>query len=90
MPPSSITLSFSYKLNGLIVNYTKKYQEIQVGNLLMFQNMRKRKYTILVKSYSIYIYIYYLEIYPFTTGETTTGVIVAASIRYKVIFTNDT
>ena len=37
----------------------------------------------------IYIYIYYLEIYPFTTGATTTGVIVAASIRYKVIFTND-
>ena len=37
-----------------------------------------------------YIYIFYLEIYPFTTGATTTGVIVAASIRYKVIFTNDT
>jgi hypothetical protein len=31
-----------------------------------------------------------LDIYPFTTGATTTGVIVAASIRYKVIFTNDT
>jgi len=38
----------------------------------------------------IYIYIYYLEIYPFTMGATTTGVIVDASIRYKVIFTNDT
>ena len=37
-----------------------------------------------------HIYIYNLEIYPFTTGATTTGVIVAASIRYKVIFTNDT
>jgi hypothetical protein len=54
----------------------------------------------------LYIYIYikskgiyqpenlmsnvYLEIYSFTMGTTTTGVIVAASIRYKVIFTNDT
>jgi hypothetical protein len=34
--------------------------------------------------------IFYLEIYPFTTGEATTGVIVAASLRYKVIFTIDT
>ena len=29
----------------------------------------------------IYIYVFYLEIYPFTTGATT---------RYTAIFTNDT
>ena len=41
-----------------------------------------------IYTHTLYIYIFYLEIYPFTTGATTTGVIVAASIRYKVIFTH--
>ena len=47
---------------------------------------------IIFDTYYVYIsiYIYYLDIYPFTTGETTTGVIVAACIIYKVIFANDT
>jgi len=47
------------------------------------------KIHLLNKRYSklnlINVNIYYLEIYPFTTGATTIGVIVAASIRYNVI-----
>ena len=84
-------LSFKMFLEGVntlltcILSVAYRWRKMVLGIRFCFKD--NHYFTIISSDGLVYLY---LEIYPFTTGATTTGVIVAASIRYKVIFTNDT
>jgi hypothetical protein len=76
------TKRFYILLKGSLNSAGKQFHEYQhheqpplTSNHSITNNNNNNK----KKKNDIYIYIFYLEIYPFTT-----------SIRYKVIFTNDT